>query len=281
MNTLDAWSREEVEAAVSDYLHMLTLELSGQTYNKSEHRRNLQTKLRGRSEGSIERKHQNISAVLIDLGCPYISGYKPLSNYQSILFDVVQDRLSQDQLFDRSAISAAEQPAVMPLVPDFNFVIESPPLITEVSEPRAAYSVRNKGIQRDYLAREARNRSLGAAGEEFVIAYERSRLQKLGSPRLSEKVEQVSKTQGDGLGFDVLSFELDGRERFIEVKTTAFGKETPFFISRNETDFSAAFADQFHLYRLFEFRRQPKMFDLSGRIQDRVRLDPISYLARF
>lgn len=281
MNTSEKWSREEVEAAVSDYLHMLTLELSGQAYNKSEHRRNLQIKLRGRSEGSVERKHQNISAVLIDLGCPYISGYKPLSNYQAILFDVVEDRLSQDQLFDRSAISAAEQPAVMPLAPDYNFIVEPPPLKTEVSEPKADYSVRNQGIQRDYLAREARNRSLGAAGEEFVLAYECIRLQKLGSPRLSNKVEQVSKTKGDGLGFDVLSFELDGRERFIEVKTTAFGKETPFFISRNETDFSAAFADQFHLYRLYEFRRQPKMFDLSGRIQDKVRLDPVSYLARF
>lgn len=281
MNTSDAWSRDEVEAAVSDYLHMLTLELSGQAYNKSEHRRNLQTRLRGRSEGSVERKHQNISAVLIDLGCPYISGYKPLSNYQTILFDVVQDRLSQDQLFDRSAISAAEQPAVMPLVQDFNLVIESPPLLSEVSEPRAPYVVRSQGIQRDYLAREARNRSLGAAGEEFVLAYERSRLRTLGNPRLSDKVEQVSKTKGDGLGFDVLSFEPDGRERFIEVKTTAFGKETPFFISRNETEFSAAYADQFHLYRLFEFRRQPKMFDLSGRIQDKVRLDPVSYLARF
>lgn len=276
-----AWSREEVEAAVADYLHMLTLELSGQTYNKSEHRRNLQIKLLGRTEGSIERKHQNISAVLIDLGCPYISGYKPLSNYQSILFDVVQDRLSQDQHFDRSAISAAEQPAVMPLVPDFEFVVEPPPLMTEVSEPKSAYFVRNNGIQRDYLAREARNRSLGAAGEEFVLAYERNRLRNIGVPRLSDKVEQVSKTKGDGLGFDVLSFEPDGRERFIEVKTTAFGKETPFFISRNETDFSAAFGEQFHLYRLFEFRRQPKMFDLSGRIQDKVRLDPVSYLARF
>lgn len=276
-----AWTRAEVEAAVSDYLHMLTLELSGQAYNKSEHRRSLLNKLRDRSEGSVERKHQNISAVLIDLGCPYISGYKPLSNYQSILFDVVQEHLSQDQLFDRSAISAAEQPAVMPLVPDFNFVIEPPPITVEVSEPKAVYSARNKGIQRDYLAREARNRSLGAAGEEFVLAYERIRLKNLGTPHLSDKVEQVSKTKGDGLGFDVLSFEPDGRERFIEVKTTAFGKETPFFISRNETDFSAAFADQFHLYRLFEFRRQPKMFDLSGRIQDKVRLDPVSYLARF
>lgn len=281
MKTSDAWSREEVEAAVSDYLHMLTLELSGQAYNKSEHRRALQTMLRDRSEGSIERKHQNISAVLIDLGCPYISGYKPLSNYQAILFDVVQDRLSQDQLFDRSAISAAEQPAVMPLVPALNFVVEAPPLRTEVSEPKAVYSARSAGIQRDYLAREARNRSLGVAGEEFVIAYERNRLRTLGAPKLSDKVEQVSRTKGDGLGFDVLSFEPDGQERFIEVKTTAFGKETPFFISRNEADFSAAFADQFHLYRLFDFRKQPKMFDLRGRIHDKVRLDPVSYLARF
>lgn len=281
MSTADAWSRDEVEVAVSDYLHMLTLELSGQVYNKSEHRRNLQAQLRGRSEGSIERKHQNISAVLIDLGCPYITGYKPLSNYQSILFDVVQDRLSEDQLFDRSAISAAEQPAVMPLAPDFNFIIEHPPLVSGVSEPKTVYSARSTGVQRDYLAREARNRSLGVAGEEFVLAYERNRLKSLGVPRLGDKVEQVSRTKGDGLGFDVLSFEPDGRERFIEVKTTAFGKETPFFISRNETEFSAAFADQFHLYRLFEFRKQPKMFDLSGRIQDKVRLDPVSYLARF
>ena len=169
----------------------------------------------------------------------------------------------------------------MPLVPDLNFVVEAPPLVTGVSEPKALYSVRSKGIQRDYLAREARNRSLGAAGEEFVIAYERNRLKAFGSARLSDKVEQVSRTKGDGLGFDVLSFEPDGRERFIEVKTTAFGKETPFFISRNEADFSAAFAEQFHLYRLFDFRKQPKMFDLSGRIHDRVRLDPVSYLARF
>lgn len=281
MKTSDAWSREEVEAAVSDYLHMLMLELLGQAYNKSEHRRILQTKLRNRSDGSIERKHQNISAVLIDLGCPYISGYKPLPNYQSILLDVVQDRLARDQLFERSAISAAEQPAVMPLVPDFNIVVETPPLVTEVTEPRAVYSARTKGIQRDYLAREAQNRSLGTAGEEFVVAYERTRLRTLGSPKLSDKVEQVSQTKGDGLGFDVLSFEPGGRERFIEVKTTAFGKETPFFISHSEVDFSAAFANQFHLYRLFDFRKQPRMFDLTGRINDKVRLDPVNYLARF
>ena len=29
-----AWSRAEVEATVADYLHMLTMELTGQQYNR-------------------------------------------------------------------------------------------------------------------------------------------------------------------------------------------------------------------------------------------------------
>ncbi len=39
----DSWIREEVEATVADYFHMLTMELAGQEYNKSKHRRRLRT----------------------------------------------------------------------------------------------------------------------------------------------------------------------------------------------------------------------------------------------
>lgn len=83
------WSLFEVEATVADYFHMLVQELTGQLYNKSAHRKALMQKLENRSEGAIERKHQNISAILIALGCPYISGYKPLGNYQALLREVV------------------------------------------------------------------------------------------------------------------------------------------------------------------------------------------------
>jgi hypothetical protein len=282
MSENDAWADHEVEAAVSDYMHMLTLELAGQSYNKTAHRRALQLKLRDRSEGSIERKHQNISAILIQLGCPYISGYKPLYNYQAMLFDAVERRVANDTTLDRSALNAAEQPAVTPLEPGLNLVVESAPVLARaIEQTRAAYQPHRQAIQRDYLQREARNRSLGLAGEEFIMAYERHRLFIAGKTSLSDKVEHVSKTKGDGLGFDVLSYEPDGRERFIEVKTTAFGKETPFFLSRNEAEFSEACAEQFHLYRLFEFRRQPRMFDLNGKVRNWVNLDPITYLARF
>jgi hypothetical protein len=51
------WSREEVEGIVADYLQMLTMELAGQSFNKTQHRRCLQGKLNGRSDASIEFKH--------------------------------------------------------------------------------------------------------------------------------------------------------------------------------------------------------------------------------
>jgi hypothetical protein len=66
----ESWSREEVEATVAAYLDMLDQELRGLQFNKSDARRRLGATLSGRSEGAIERKHQNISAILIELGFP-------------------------------------------------------------------------------------------------------------------------------------------------------------------------------------------------------------------
>ena len=39
------WSREEVEACVTDYLRMLTLELNRQRYSKTEHANALMSRL--------------------------------------------------------------------------------------------------------------------------------------------------------------------------------------------------------------------------------------------
>jgi len=276
------WSTLEVEAVVADHFHMLTLEMSGQHYNKSAHRNLLKARLVARSDGSIERKHQNISAILIESGCPYISGYKPLGNYQSLLRDVVHSRLEADSEFDRSAISAAEQPAAVPIQEDFsNFLVAPPELTHHVREPAEPFRVRTAGVIRDYLDREVRNRSLGLAGEAFVVSYERARLWHAGEKLLCDRVEHVAVSKGDGLGYDVLSFDVDGRERFIEVKTTSFGKMTPFFLSRNELGFSEAVSDQYHLYRIFEFRREPRMFDLIGSVRGNCRLDAATYRASF
>lgn len=98
------WSRAEVEVVVADYLKMLSLELAGQTYSKAAHRRVLLEKLNGRSEGSVEFKHCNISAVLIHLGCPYLRGYQPRANYQRLLREVVELQVDQSTVLDSLAL---------------------------------------------------------------------------------------------------------------------------------------------------------------------------------
>lgn len=273
------WSREEVEAIVADYLEMLTLELLGQSFNKTEHRKSLQLKLQNRSEGSIEFKHCNISAAMIDLGFPNLRGYQPRSNYQSLLADVLVAQVKNNSVLDQAALTTVQQLAVTPTLLDFSTVkAEAPQKKNDVKE---SVPPGFRAVKRDYLEREARNQSLGLAGEEFVLQFERWRLLQLGEKKLAERVEHVSRSKGDGLGYDVLSFEGGGKERFIEVKTTTFGRETPFFISRGELALSKTVQTQFHLYRLFEFRKAPKLFDLSGALDVHCLLDPVSYRASF
>lgn len=276
-----AWSVIEVEATVADYIHMLLQELSGQPYNKTTHRRTLLSKLDNRSEGAIERKHQNISAILIQLGCPYISGYKPLGNYQALLKEIVMDRINTDAVFDQMALTASILPAVVPLEGDFSGLIVEAPKKSQTAKEKIGDAYFQQAPQRkDYLEREARNASLGLAGEEFVLQYEHYRLHRLGQSSLADKVQHVAK-KGDGFGYDILSFETNGRERFIEVKTTSFGKETPFFISRGEVKFSKSHEQEYHLYRLFEFRKSPKMFELQGPVEEHCLLSPITYICEF
>ena len=274
------WSREEVEAIVADYLQMLTLELAGQSFNKTQHRQRLQVKLSGRSNASIEFKHCNISAVMLHLGFPYIRGYQPRSNYQALLVKVAQEQVSSKETLDHAALAAVQQPAIAPIQTDFsNVKADAPKRQHQAKE--AMNPLLFRAVKRDYLEREAQNRSLGLAGEAFVVQFEHWRLAQMGKQRLADRVEHVSVSRGDGLGYDVLSFESDGKERLIEVKTTTFGRDTPFFVSRGELALSQGAKDQFHLYRLFEFRKSPRFFALPGALEQHCRLDPVTYQASF
>lgn len=274
------WSRLEVEATVSSYFEMLAHELRGEDYSKAEHRRRLQPLLDGRTEGAIEYKHQNISAVLLDLGFPYVEGYKPARNYQRLLYDVVADRLEGDEALRTLVARHVEEPAEMPAVDDILSALVEPP--TPGSE-EPAWLAREAPPPRhtvDYLRREARNRDLGRAGEKFVVRFEKARLVAEDQDRRAADVEHVSVTQGDHLGYDVLSFEPDGAERLIEVKTTAFGRDTPFYLSRNQVEMSRRDADRYHLHRLFRFRAEPRMFSLSGALEDVCLMNPVEFLGR-
>ncbi len=84
------WSTQELDTIVADYFEMLGNELAGRSYVKSHHSAGLM-KLLGRSHRSVEFKHQNISAVLDELGLPWIPGYIPKPNYQNAIFDAIYE----------------------------------------------------------------------------------------------------------------------------------------------------------------------------------------------
>ncbi len=272
------WSANEVAATVASSLKMLGMEYAGQAYSKSDFRRALLGWLDGRTEASIEMKHRNISAVLIELGYLPIRGYKPLANYQGALVDEILAQVSGDDSLDKAAAAAVDLGAEPPPLEDLSGLLVEPPKQTlRISDPMVRAKI--MPFRRDYVEREARNRRLGLAGELFVLEFEVRRLHSLGKKALADKVEHVANTRGDGLGYDILSFEEDGRESYIEVKTTANSMLTPFFISANEVRFSGEHPEEFKLARVFDFRDKPKLYVVPGSVSDGFMLDPVTYRA--
>ena len=267
------WSNWEVDAIVADYFAMLANEIAGTRFNKSEHRRALQS-LTGREPGSIERKHQNISAVLERLGLPFIRGYKPLAHFQNALLDAVERYLaSKGQPIFQFTASAPSFVAEPP-----NLWIGPAPEVEpkDHSEPERLRRLVRKF---DPAERDARNRSLGKRGEELVFLHEQRRLRVHGQLDLARKVEWTSEVHGDGAGYDIRSFDLDGSERLIEVKTTNGPAKTPFFLSENERAFSTERPDAFRLLRLYSFVAKPSAFELRPPLSDRLALSATNYRA--
>lgn len=268
-----AWHQEEVLLLIDDYFHMLNLELSGQSYNKSERRRLLQKVVR-RTDGSIEMKRQNLSAVLDLLGLPYIEGYKPLSNFQQALVDGVENYLAIHGLPDMKNILQVGMAEQRPLL------VGAPP--QRLSKlPRLIADMGSLLRKFDPATRDARNRELGLKGEELVLESEISRLWNAGYKNFAKKVRHVAKEDGDGLGYDIHSYDEGGSDRLIEVKTTVGSIATPFFVTANERAVSIKRQKHYRLLRLYDFAKQPKAFELAPPLEEWVNLSPAVYQASF
>jgi hypothetical protein len=202
----DGWTQTEVEAIVRDYFDMLSKELHGIPFKKSEHRIALLDTI-PRSAGSIEYKHQNISAVLLELGMPFIAGYKPAKNYQrKVLPDAVLDYVIAHPEIQQQMSADVDADVAIPTVDDILGTLVQPPEPRTSPEPTMRARDNRKSVPVDYLAREASNRSLGAAGEQFVMNYEKARLLFAGKDSLSDRIEQVSVTESDAAGYDIRSY---------------------------------------------------------------------------
>src|SRR5271154_505244 len=122
------------------------------------------------------------------------------------------------------------------------------------------------------VERDFRNRKLGREGEELVLHFERERLKQRDRSDLAKKIRWISEEDGDGAGYDILSFDEKGKERFLEVKTTVGADTTPFYITRNELSLSSERPEAFRLCRVFDFSIRPRMFELAPPLTNFIHL---------
>jgi hypothetical protein len=266
------WTESEISAVVDSYFRMLALERAGAPYSKAQNRRQLLTTVH-RSEGSMERKLQNISAVLDRLGAQWINGYKPLAHYQDALVAAVERNIGQtpDFLYPANTDTQA-----LALNDDAVFV--APPPVEELDKTLTP-AVRRLVGKFDPAERDARNRQLGKAGERFVVTFERDRLRRAGREDLASSIRWVSDLDGDGYGYDVRSYEADGQERLLEVKTTCGHERTAFWLTKREVDVAAERSDKYRIRRVFHFRNHAQMFEIPPPLDGALLMIPTTYFA--
>jgi len=266
------WSSIELDLIVADYFAMLKEEQAGQTVRKTDHRRALKTHIQ-RTDGSIEFKHQNISAVLTQIGLPRIRGYVPAWNFQGAIVDAIDRYLELDSdpvpLKASRSFGFADTPSLFE---------STPPAPLSIS-PKAKIAFERVARKFDPALRDQLNRALGLAGEELIYEREKQLLIDADRKDLARKVRWVSREDGDGAGYDIRSYDTAGAERWIEVKTTRGGSTTPFYLTRNENEVAKERPEAFRLYRLHDFSQKPGLFTLTPPLEALLQLEALTFRA--
>jgi hypothetical protein len=271
------WTDEENDLLVADYFAMLAVDHARRPYNKAEHNRQLQ-RLISRSKASIEFKHRNVSAVLKGLGEAWLSGYLPAFNIQDALEWAVARWLARNQHWlERPSVPLGEAALREPQL----LWPSAPPTLSNQPPPQDLEQTLHIARKFDVAGRNEGNRFLGRAGEERVLAHERLVLRMAGRADLADRTRWVSVEDGDGAGYDIASFAPDGRNRLIEVKTTNGWERTPFHITRTELEVAEQRRSEWCVFRLWNFSRQPKAFELHPPLDAHVSLTATVFQASF
>ena len=123
---------------------------------------------------------------------------------------------------------------------------------------------------------------IGTRGEEIVVALEQDYLRSIQRNDLADKVRHVSREDGDGSGYDILSFFSDGREKYIEIKSTTQSFETPFYLSRNELGFLREHLENSFIYRILLIENNDVSLEVYPSIDfvHTFEIIPIQYLVK-
>lgn len=162
---------------------------------------------------------------------------------------------------------------------------EKPSLKLETYQPKKALdldSLIENESEIDYLENLRKQMEIGDLAEKIVLKSEIEFLE-TDFPELAKQVRLVS--NNPKLGFDILSFETDGKQKQIEVKAISENKSRKsFIISRNEFSKSKIYSN-YYVYCVSEiYSEKPKILRLKNPTfenNDDFLVEPLTYRITF
>ena len=146
------------------------------------------------------------------------------------------------------------------------------------------FPTKNKGIapKVNYESESRKYRKYGDRGEKIVMMAEIDRVMAvlhMSEKVASKKVIQMS-AKSDSYGYDILSLNPDGSNRYIEVKATS-GKvgDVAFYYTENELEKANEYGKDYYIYLVFEIKsKKPKIWVIQNPFLDgEIKMKPVQY----
>jgi len=179
--------------------------------------------------------------------------------------------------YDADTEQSSSTPSPGPLLDDAfkgAIFIEQVPFSSSDTKQDSNGSHRNT----DYEAYQKACKRIGDRGEAIVLLMEEKRLISAGKSNLAKRLKHVSQND-DSIGYDILSFDEDGTERFIEVKaTTGKALDRGFFISSNELEKAKSLSNYYIYFVFCTMTCKPQILRMKNAFQGNFFfLNPVAY----
>ncbi len=154
------------------------------------------------------------------------------------------------------------------------------PVSTDEEAITSSLPVRDGMNEEEFKKLQEQRDCVCLMGERYVVDMERRELIDAGRTDLAKKVKRVS-IDDVGLGYDILSYDIDDGEEFIAVKT-AIRMNSIFELTANQISTAEEKGDSYWLYFLRNMAAEPEVIKINdpySEIDNRIKLTPVSYRA--
>ena len=120
------------------------------------------------------------------------------------------------------------------------------------------------------LKKQQRNERIGKIGEKLIYNDEISKLYNL---KINKEVNYIA-SKDDSKGYDIESYDENGKEIYIEVKTTRSNYQDFFYLTDKEKKAISEYGERYKIYRVYNL-------DLKNKTYQVVIFDGLTFLEKF